>query len=333
MPYKKLIAVLFISLFAIKIDTAAQTDTAKRIVILDKEALQFFDSTTKAEVIAKGFKWTEGPLYVANGDYLLFSDIPNNKVYKWKDGDTATYLYPSGFTGKLYLGKEAGSNALLLNKKNELILLQHGDRRIAKMNAPLDKPSTSFITLVDNYEGKKLNSPNDAVFDAKGNLYFTDPAYGLANGLNDTAKQLTFQGVFILRPNGSIELFTDQLKFPNGITLSPDGKYLFVANSDPNNKIWMQFELDKNGLKKNEKVLYRAKEDEGIDNGNPDGMKMSKNGYLFAAGPEGILVFNPSGKMIARIYTGNLTSNCAFGKDQKELFITRGFEVLHIKLK
>jgi len=333
MPYKKLIAVLFISLFAIKIDTAAQTDTAKRIVILDKEALQFFDSTTKVEVIAKGFKWTEGPLYVANGDYLLFSDIPNNKVYKWKDGDTATYLYPSGFTGKLYLGKEAGSNALLLNKKNELILLQHGDRRIAKMNAPLDKPSTSFITLVDNYEGKKLNSPNDAVFDAKGNLYFTDPAYGLANGLNDTAKQLTFQGVFILRPNGSIELFTDQLKFPNGITLSPDGKYLFVANSDPNNKIWMQFELDKNGLKKNEKVLYRAKEDEGIDNGNPDGMKMSKNGYLFAAGPEGILVFNPSGKMIARIYTGNLTSNCAFGKDQKELFITRGFEVLHIKLK
>lgn len=321
-------------------DTKAQTEKVAekkdslRIEILDNEALQLLDSATTIEIIASGFKWTEGPLYIANGDYFLFSDIPNNKVYKWKQGaDTITYLHPSGFTGKVYNGKEAGSNGLLLNQNKELILLQHGDRRVAKMKSSLDKPASSFETLADKYDGKKLNSPNDGVFDAKGNLYFTDPAYGLANGLKDSSKQLAFQGVFLLRPNGKLELFTDEIKFPNGITLSADGKYLFVANSDPDNKIWMKFELDSNGLKKSGTIFYRAKTDEGIDNGNPDGMKMNREGYLFATGPGGLWIFNPAGKVIARIYTGTLTSNCALGKNQKELYMTCGSQVMRIKLK
>lgn len=316
--------------------TAAVTakDTSKRIEILDAEALSVIDSITPIEVIAKGFTWTEGPLYIADGDYLLFSDIPNNKVYRWKEGgDTATYLYPSGFTGTFYNGKEAGSNALLLNKNKELVLLQHGDRRIAKMKSALDKPLAQYEPLVDNYNEKKLNSPNDAVFAADGSLYFTDPPYGLAKGVDDSSKQLPFQGVFVLRPGGKLELFTDEIKFPNGITLSPDGKYLYVANSDPGNKIWMQYELDEKGMKKSGKIFYHAKEDDGKDNGNPDGMKMNSKGYLFATGPGGIWLFNPPGKLIARIYTGSLTSNCAFGKDQKTLFMTCGSNVMTVKLK
>lgn len=306
----------------------------KRIDIIDPEALRFFDSSTEIKVIASGFKWTEGPLYVADGDYLLFSDIPNNKVYKWKEGaDTSLFLFPSGFTGKIYKGKEAGSNALLLNSKKELVLLQHGDRRVAKMNAPFDKPASNFTTLVDRYDNKRLNSPNDGVFDAKGNLYFTDPAYGLADGLNDAEKELRFQGVYLLRPGGKLELFSDEVKFPNGISLSPDGNYLFVANSDPNNKTWFKYELNENGTIKSGAVFYHAAKDDGIDNGNPDGMKMTKDGYLFATGPGGVWLFNPAGKLIARIYTGSLTSNCAFGKGGKELFMTCGSQVMNIKFK
>jgi len=309
-------------------------DSVRRIEILDAEALTLLDFSTPMQVIASGFTWTEGPLYIADGDYLLFSDIPNNKVYKWKEGeDTSVYLYPSGFTGKFYNGKEPGSNGLLLNKNKELILLQHGDRRGAKMNASLDHPRPDYLTLADKYDNKKFNSPNDAVFAEDGSLYFTDPPYGLANRLQDSAKQLSFQGVFILRPNGKLELFTDEIKFPNGITLSPGGKYLFVANSDPDNKIWMRYELDEKGMKKSGGIFCHAKDDDGKDNGNPDGMKMNKKGYLFAAGPGGIWLFNPAGKVIARIYTGALTSNCAFGKDQKELFITSSANVMRIKLK
>jgi gluconolactonase len=333
MPYKKLITVSLLILSAWN-NIIAQHDTTRRIVILDAEALKIIDSSTRIEVIAQGFKWTEGPLYIADGDYLLFSDIPNNKVYKWKEGqDTITYLLPSGFTGEFYKGKEPGSNGLLLNKNHELVLMQHGDRRVAKMKAPLDEPASLFTVLADNYRGKKLNSPNDGVFAADGSLYFTDPPYGLANGVNDSTKQLSFQGVYVLRPNGKLELFTDELKYPNGITLSPDGKYLFVSNSDPNYKIWMRYALDKNGLKKSGELFYRAKEDEGIDDGNPDGMKMNRAGYLFAAGPGGILVFDPSGKLIARIYTGRLTANCCFGKDEKTLFITCSDYVMRVMLK
>lgn len=307
---------------------------ARRIAIIDPEALAFFDSTTTINVIASGFIWTEGPLYIQDGDYLLFSDIPNNKVYKWKEGaDTSLFLFPSGFTGKIYKGKEAGSNALLLNAKKELVLLQHGDRRVAKMNAPLRKSASNFTTLADRYNGKRLNSPNDGVLDAKGNIYFTDPAYGLANGLNDAEKELSFQGVYLLHPDGKLELFTDEIKFPNGITLSPDGKYLFVANSDPANKTWFKYELAEDGTKKSGMLFYHAAKDDGIDNGNPDGMKMTKEGFLFATGPGGVWLFNPAGKLIARIYTGTLTSNCAFGKDQQELFMTCSDKVMRIKFK
>jgi gluconolactonase len=330
----KKIYCFLILVFVVFIQTAlfAQNDTARRIVILDAEALKLLDSNTEIKILAQGFKWTEGPLYINDGDYLLFSDIPNNKIYRWKEGeDTSTYLFPSGFTGTVYKGKEPGSNGLLLSNKHELILMQHGDRRVAKMNAPLSKPSPSFIPLVNNYKGKLLNSPNDGVFAADGSLYFTDPPYGLANNVDDSAKQLPFQGVFILRSNGKPELFTDEIKFPNGIALSNDGKYLFVSNSDPKNRIWLQFELDKNGLKKSSKIFYDATNDKS--DGNPDGMKMSKSGYLFAAGPGGVLIFNASGKLIARIYTGALTANCAFGKNEKTLFITCSNYVMSVELK
>ncbi len=311
-----------------------QMESKQRIEILDPEAFTILDSTTSIDIVGTGFKWTEGPLYVRKGDYFIFSDIPNNKIWKWKEGDTVvTYLEPSGNTIAPTKSDEPGSNGLLLNAAGELVLCQHGDRRIAKMNATLDNPHPSFVTIVDNYMGKRLNSPNDAIYHQNGDLYFTDPPYGLTNKIDDSAKELDFQGVYCLKPNGQLNIVTKHLKFPNGIALSPDGKLLYVSSSDPANFVWMQYELDKNGLPKSQKVFYEAHAYEGKNVGAPDGMKVNNKGYIFASGPEGIWIFNPGGKLIARLYTGELTSNCAFSSDEKELLITCDDYIMRIKLK
>lgn len=306
----------------------------QRVEIYKPEALKFLDSASVIEILATGFKWTEGPLYIADGDYVLFSDIPNNKVYKWKASyDTSLYLMPSGNTGKAIRIHEPGSNGLILNKKGQLVLMQHGDRRLAVMDAPLSAPKPLYKTIAGRYQGKRLNSPNDGVMDSKGGIYFTDPPYGLDNKLDDTAKDLSFQGVYYLRPNGEVVLITDELKYPNGIALSPDEHYLYVDNSGGDNKVWMKYELDEKGLIKSKSVFYNATEKNIKDEGGPDGMKMSREGYLFSSGPGGIWIFNPQAEPIARIFIDKPVSNCAFGKDQKELYITNSDKLLRVKLK
>ncbi|MEO6731587.1 MAG: SMP-30/gluconolactonase/LRE family protein [Ferruginibacter sp.] len=305
-----------------------------KIEIIDPEAMVILDTSARIEVIASGFKWTEGPLYIREGAYLLFSDIPDNKICKWKEGEgVTTYLMPSGNTGPVKKIREPGSNGLLLHPDGQLVLCQHGDRRMAKMTSPLNAPMPQFITLADRYNGKRLNSPNDAVFHTNGDLYFTDPPYGLDEGINDPIKELDFQGVYRLKPNGQLDLVTKELKYPNGIALSPDGKFLYVASSDGANFIWMQYELDANGLPKNQRIFYEAHAYEGKNVGAPDGMKINKKGYIFASGPEGIWLFNPGGKLIAKLHTGQLTSNCAFSSDEKVLFMTCDDYVMRLMLK
>ncbi len=320
---------------AVPDDASTISDSVRRVEIIDASALSILDSSAPVEIIAEGFAWTEGPLPVKEGDYFIFSDIPNNRIHKWKEGDSTTiYLQPSGYTGtggaKV---KEPGSNGLLLHPDGRLVLMQQGDRRIGKMNAPLSNPKPEFTTLADRYEGKRLNSPNDGVYHSNGDLYFTDPPYGLEGGLDDAEKELDFQGVYRLKPNGHLDLVTKGLKFPNGIALSPDGKYLYVASSDDRNMVWMQYELNEDGLIKKEQIFYEVHQYEGKNKGAPDGMKISKSGYLFATGPEGVWVFNPGGKLAARIYTGELTSNCALSPDEKMLYMTCDDYIMRVKLK
>jgi gluconolactonase len=306
----------------------------KRIEILDAEANAIIDSTAAIEELGSGYKWAEGPVYIKDGDYVLFSDIPNNRINKWKEGSgVTTYLEPSGHTYAEVKAVEPGSNGLVLNAKGELVMCQHGDRRLAKMDAPLSAPAPKFVTVVDKYMGKRLNSPNDAVYAANGDLYFTDPPYGLDKRLADTAKQLDFQGVYRLKPNGKLDLLTKDIKFPNGIAFSPDGKTLYVSNSDSTNMQWLKYALDAQGLIKSSAVFYEPKEYNNTDAGNPDGMKVNKQGYIFAAGPKGIWIFNTAGKPIARIYTGQKTANCAFSPDEKTLFITASSYLMRVKLK
>lgn len=306
------------------------------IEILDKEALQIIDPKSKIEILASGFTWTEGPLWIKEGNYLLFSDIPNNKVYKLdpKNNDTITYLNFSGFSGTDFSGEEPGSNGLLLNNKGELVLLQHGNRQVAKMNAPLNSPTSNFTTLVNSYKGKKLNSPNDAVFDKNGNLYFTDPPYGLPKRMNDDGKELDFQGIYCLMATGELILL-DSISRPNGIGLSPDGNVLYVANSDPEHAVWYQYTLPEPGKASDKNLFYEVTDLIGKEGqqGLPDGLKINNNGILFATGPGGIWIFNPKGKVLARIHTGQATANCAFDTDQKKLYITADDYIMAVDLK
>jgi gluconolactonase len=318
--------------------TADNSDSLKvvsrYISILDKEALNVLDSGAAIEIIAKGFKWSEGPVYVSDGEYLIFSDVPANRIYKWKEGEgTSVFLEPSGYTGTLPKEKEPGSNGLVLDKNGRLILCQQGNRQIASMRSSLKEPKPVFETIVSSYKCKKFNSPNDVVYAANGNLYFTDPPYGLDHGLKDSTKEIPFQGVFCVKPGGKLFLITDKVSFPNGIALSPDNKYLYISNSDNDNKEWTRYELNKEGLAIHESVFYRVSAEEEKMPGNPDGMKINAQGYIFATGPGGVWVFNPAGKVIARIYTGQLTSNCSFDQSQKTLYMTCDSLVMRLKLK
>ncbi|MEO5889061.1 MAG: SMP-30/gluconolactonase/LRE family protein [Ferruginibacter sp.] len=305
-----------------------------RIEIIDREALAFLDTTAAVETIGKGFNWTEGPLYIADGDYFIFSDIPENKIFKWKEGEgTSVYLTPSGNTGPPKPNSEQGSNGLVLDPDGNLVLCQDGDRRMAKMTAPVNSPKPQFVTLTDKYKGKRFNSPNDAVYHPNGDLYFTDPPYGLPKGIQDSARELDFQGVYRLKPNGQLDVLTKDLKYPNGLALSPDSKFLYVASSDDSNYVWMQYELDTSGLVKSEKIFYEVHSYEGKKLGAPDGMKINKKGYIFATGPEGVWLFNPAGKLIARVYTGQQTSNCAFSTGEQFLYMTCDDFIMRLKLK
>lgn len=319
-----------------EIADASNISSEFSIEILDDAALELIDPATQIEVLASGFEWTEGPLWVDDEKYLLFSDIPKNKVYKLdRQNDTITYLHPSGFSGENFTGKEPGSNGLLLSPEGDLILMQHGDRSVSKMDAPLNAQAATYAPLADNYKGKRLNSPNDGVFDSMGNLYFTDPPYGLPERLNDPEKELDFQGVYCLLTSGELVLVDSSIKFPNGIGLSPDGRALYVAESNPEKAVWYAYHLVAPGKTKNRTLLADATHlvgKEGQD-GLPDGLKVHSTGTLFATGPGGVWIFDPAGKILARIHTGQKTANCALTTDEKTLFMTADDYILSVALK
>ena len=175
------------------------------------------------EVLSEGHEWVEGPVWVPELQSILYSDIPNNAVYRWSEGEEASlWLQPAGFTGAIPREGESGSNGLALDAEGKLVLAQHGDRRLARMEAPWDAPAPRFETLVGEYEGKRFNSPNDVAPRANGDLYFTDPPYGLQGGNEE--KELDFQGVYRLAASGSLTLLTDELSRPNGIAFSPTSR-------------------------------------------------------------------------------------------------------------
>lgn len=286
------------------------------------------------EIIAEGFEWSEGPLWLPEQEMLLFSDIPVNSIFSWSEqAGLQLYLKPSGYTGSTPRGGETGSNGLLLDNRGRLVLCQHGDRRIARMDAPLESPEPDFVTIVDSWNGKRFNSPNDAVYSAAGDLYFTDPAYGLEQRYNDPAREMDFTGVFRFGRDGTITLLTDELSAPNGIGLSPDETRLYVANSGGRDlSYWMVYELSGDGSISGGKIFHDASEAARTDRGAPDGLVVRKDGILFATGPGGVWVMDESGKHLGTIRTGQATSNCTLDEAGEYLYMTADMYLMRIKV-
>jgi gluconolactonase len=339
--YGMLFAVLAICLFAPSCMPKKAQESKKESIgiyrqtgsfeVKDPAFTDLIDTAAGIDILASGLDWSEGPLWVEKGGYLLFSDIPPNKIMKWSEAKgLELYLQPSGYTGTVPRAGEPGSNGLLLDKNGNLVLCQHGDRRIARMDAPLDRPAPKFITLADRYEGKRLNSPNDAVCHSNGDLYFTDPPYGLIGNMSDSSKEIAYQGVYRLHKDGTVDLLTKEIARPNGIALSPDEKKLYVANSH-SNRIWMVYNLAEDGTLSGGKIFYDATASK--EWGAPDGMKVHPNGMIFATGPGGAWVMTPEGKALGRIRIQQACSNLAFDSRKKNLFITADSLVLRVRLK
>ena len=292
-------------------------------------------ANAKPEIIAEDFEWSEGPLWVEKHSMLLFSDVPMNTIYKWTEAKgKEVYLKPSGYTGsEPSVCKEPGSNGLTFDKNGNLVLCQHGDRRMAKMDAPLDRPEAKFITIADNYKGKRFSSPNDAVYNSAGELFFTDPPYGLqTQDDSDTKKEISFNGVYKVKTNGEVILLVDSITRPNGIALMPGEKKLIVACSDEAHPNWYIFDINSDSLN-NGRIFYSAAEEAKTMSGVPDGFKVDKNGNVYATGPGGVYIFNSEGKKLGLIRLDNATSNCALSPDEKTLYITNDMYVLRVKLR
>lgn len=287
------------------------------------------------EIIAEGFTWSEGPLWLPDQRILIFSDVPENSIFQWSEEDgLKLYLKPSGYTGTIPRGGETGSNGLVLNHDGQLVLCQHGDRRMALMDAPLDHPSPHFITIADRWNGKRFNSPNDAVYSLSGDLYFTDPAYGMEKRYADPAREMDFTGVFRAGRDGSVTLLTDQLSAPNGIGFSPDNKLLYIANSGGGEQsFWMVYQLSEDGNLINGHVFHDASIASDTLSGSPDGLEVRNDGTLFATGPGGVWVFDPSGLHLGIIMTGQPTSNCTIDSDKRYLYMTANMYLMRIRLR
>ncbi|MES2772786.1 MAG: SMP-30/gluconolactonase/LRE family protein [Bacteroidota bacterium] len=329
---KKMLGVL--SLTASNLQAQPPVKTLGVFERYDKSVNKIVGDSAKAVIIAKGYSWSEGPLWIEQHNMLLFSDVPGNAVYKWTEsGGAQLYLKPSGFSGTSSKSRETGSNGLTLDGKGNLVLCQHGNRQMAVMNAPLTDPKPDYTPLATHYTGKRFSSPNDCVFNDRGELYFTDPPYGLpTQGDSDPLKELSYNGVYKVKKDGTVVLLVDSITRPNGLAFFPGGKKLLVACSDPEKPNWYVFDVKGDALT-NGKIFYSVAGYDKKLGGLPDGLKIDSKGNVFATGPGGLYIFNKKGKLLGKLSLPQPTSNCSLSADERTLFITNNKQVLKFTMR
>ncbi len=331
---KRNLFLIFLICFLIACHNNEHLKTIGSIERIDPALDEIISPEAKPEIIADGLDWSEGPVWIESKKMLLFSDVPRDTVFKWtEEKGKEVYLTPSGYTDTIKRGGEMGSNGLTLDPKGNLILCQHGNRQIARMDAPLDKPEPKYVSLASSYHNQKFNSPNDLVYNSNGELFFTDPPYGLEKLTDDPKKEIPFQGVYKIKSSGELVLLTDTLTRPNGIAFFPGEKTLLVANSDPEKPNWYALDIEDSDSLTNCRIFYSAAGYDTTLKGLPDGMKVDKNGNVFASGPGGLWIFNKDGKLLGKIRLSEAVSNCAFSPDEKTLYITNDMYVLRLKMR
>ena len=321
--------ILKLILILINLPVISQEKFIGSVERLSPEIDNLIEKSAKIEILADGFEWSEGPVWSSQLNSVLFSDVPENVIYSWnEDKGLETFTRPIGYSGKVPNLKKAGTNGLTIDADGNLIICMHGDRKITR----LEKLNINRkVTLVNSFDGNLLNSPNDLVYDSKGNLYFTDPPYGLLEGDNDKLKEIEFNGVYKVFPNGDIKVLVKNLTRPNGISISNDEKTLYVANSDKNNPVIMQYDLSEGGAI-NPRIFFDGRELTKKDIGLFDGLKVHPTGNVFATGPGGVLVIKENGDHIGTIRTEVRTANCAFDENFQYLYMTSDMFLTRIKL-
>ena len=304
---------------------SAEPPPVGSIVRLDPAFDALVPRDTHIEKLAGGFQFTEGPLWRPQQQHLWFSDVMANVVRQWSpDGTLRVAILHAGADQDGPPGSLIGPNGEIAGEDGSVLICQHGNRRIVRVNKEFQ-----ITPLVERFEGKRFNSPNDLVYKYDGALYFTDPPYGLAKQDDDPAKELRFNGVFRLA-NGKLRLVIRDLTRPNGIAFSPDQKTLYVANSDEKHKVWMRYDVAEDGGVKNGRVFFDVTAE--TSDGLPDGMKLDSNGNLYCTGPGGIWVFSPDGKHLGTIKPPETPANCNWGDSGKSLYITARTGLYRIKL-
>jgi len=305
--------------------------TIGRLERYDLAIDKLVSSDAKIEVLGGGYDWSEGVVWVPapppradskeapESGYALFSDIPPNKIFKWQPGKgVSVFKEKVGYTGpEPPPMKEPGTNGLALDSQGRLVMCCHGDRCIKRI-----EKDGKIVTIADKFEGKRFNSPNDLVYAANGDLYFTDPPYGLQEQEKDKGRELDWFGVYRLSRDGKVTLLTKEMTRPNGIGLSPDEKTVYVAQSDPKAPLWKAFPIKPDGSFGESRTVLDASEwAKRGDKGLPDGLDIDATGNLWATAPGGVAIFTPEGKVLGRLNTGEATANCKFGNDKRTLFI------------
>ena len=297
---------------------------AGAILRVDPRLDALVPADARIEKLADGFVFTEGPVWIQSESRLLFSDVRANAIYQWTEAEGASAFIDPVFEGDVTGRRSVSSNGLTLDAEGRLIICEHGNRLISRLEA-----DGTRTTLVDNYQGGRLNSPNDAVYSTDGWLYFTDPPYGLEGLEESPMRELDFNGIYRLSPDGELELlFADQTR-PNGIALSPDERTLYVANSDADDKVWYAYDLGDDGLS-NQRVFYDVNDQTAP--GAADGMTVDLAGHIFATGPGGVWIFAPDGTHLGTIQLDEVVANAAWGDDGRTLYMTASTGLYRIRL-
>ena len=311
----------------------AEEKAALTVEILDPEGAELIAAEPEMQELGKGYGWSEGPLWDAKNKRLLFTDVPNNIAYQWTEKDGVTeWMNPSGYTGEPRKGG-VGANGLAFSAQGDLLICEHGDRRISRVVSEKDGKVTKQ-PFVSGLDGKRFHSPNDLAVSKAGIVFFTDPPYGLPKKDNDPGREIDFNGVFRVATDGNVTTIAKELFRPNGITLSPDEKFLYVAQSDPKDAKVVRYALKADGTTGDQELVMNLTDFTKEARGLPDGLKFDEKGHLWTTGPGGIFVIDvDEKKLLARVKVDRPVANLAWGEDGQSLFLTAHNRLLKVRTK
>ncbi|MGI4864891.1 MAG: SMP-30/gluconolactonase/LRE family protein [Janthinobacterium lividum] len=304
--------------------------TTGRVVRQSPALDQVLAPGAKLEIISSGHAHIEGPVWVPDSSMLLFSDTKTRTIYRWKEqGGRTKFLENSGYTGRMPYSQEPASNGLALDGQGNLLICEHGDRRLAML--PLSQKSGKR-TLTDNFQGKRYNSPNDVIAAPDGSLYFTDPPFGLPKQDKDPMREIPYAGVFRRTPDGQVTAAITDVAYANGLAFSPDGRTLYISNADSLRPVILAYEVGKNGkIGKSRTFFDMASLPKTRFKEVPDGLKVDQAGNVYAAGVGGLLILSPQGQLLGTIDPGEVVANSAWGDDGHSLYLMATTFVCRIK--